>query len=134
MKSQPPPGQRQIAEAAATPKPAFRDDYLGVLPPNVFPIGAEILEQSAALLVIKRYGYKQEITPKQRFIFKLLTRLGEGDLAQGSVTVLCLWGVGDIGRAYARFDYTGTTDPKPTTHDEIRLMIGDWWRTNGRRR
>lgn len=104
-------------------------DYIGLFGERIFPTGEiDILERGNHLLVIKSYEYGQKMADPHRYIFKLLVKLGDQEDAPGSVTVVCVWGLGPAPREFVVFDSTGETEPKLAQIDEWQSWLRAWWR------
>lgn len=106
------------------------DDFIGLFPPGVMPTKLYVLEQNDHLIFFKHYKHGEKISKKQDRIYKLLVRLGELDLAPGSVSVMAIWGIRGVkGRAVVQYDYTGEHEV-PVTDHSLRQRISDWWHTH----
>ena len=124
-----------MAEAERLPgmggrgKKAYRNhDYIDLFPGRVFPTGEiDVLERGNHLLVIKSYEYGQQIKKPHHRIFDLLVRLGELTHALGSVTVVCVWGLGKTPREVVIYDHMGISDRQALTRDEWREWLRRWW-------
>lgn len=111
------------------------DDYLGVFPEGIFPTGdLDVLERGGSLLFIKSYPHGHKIMPPHKRIFTQLVRLGEAETSPGSVSVLCVWGLGETAREYVIFDARGMSERKVTDIAGMKNIYFVWWqRHKGRR-
>lgn len=118
-------GQQQLLPDSRVPKPT--DDYLGLFPERVMPTAISVLEQGSHLLFIRRLSVGTKITQKQESIFRQLVRTGELTDSEGSITVLCIWGLqGQRGRSIAIYDHMGIREA-PANDELVRTEIRRWW-------
>jgi hypothetical protein len=103
-------------------------DYIDLFPGNVFPTGEiDILERGNNLLIIKSYEYAAKIADAHRKIWKLLVKYGNNPDAPGSVTVVCVWGLGDTPREVVVFDPRGESPVRSMTIEGWRQWLDGWW-------
>lgn len=109
--------------------PTRRDDYVGALPHGIFPTrNIDVLEQRGHLLFIKNYEHGTEITPKQRQIWQLLVHHGEMLDSPGSITVLCVWGLGpDTIREVVTFDQMGESKKISMSLQDFKNILNSWF-------
>jgi hypothetical protein len=111
-------------------RPAKRnDDFIGVLPNGVFPTPMHLLEQGGHFLIVKSYEHGRDISKVHRRMYRLLTTtIGYSNPdSPGSVTVICVWGLGPAAREWVVFDAVGETDRKAGTREEFRTLVSDWF-------
>lgn len=118
--------QQQLAQLQRVARPA--DDFLGAFPPKVMPTPVSLLEQGGNLLLVKHYRQGQEIMPKQRQIWRLMTSgYGEAETAPGNITVLCLWGLrGETARRMVAFSHMGELESMADDHAVTAFLLR-WW-------
>ncbi len=111
------------------PRKAHRNhDFLDLFPGKVFPTGGiHILENGNHLLHIKSYEYGKEITRAQRKIWNLLVAHGEVIDAPGSISVVCVWGLGGAARNVTWFDHMGESKPITISLEQFRVSLRDWF-------
>jgi hypothetical protein len=110
-------------------------DYVDLFPGKVFPSGEfDILECGNALLVIKSYEYGKPIAEAHRRIFKLMVSMGDHPDAPGSITIYCVWNLGNTPREVVVFDHMGESERKVMPLEDWRAMLRGWWNDNKRRR
>lgn len=132
-----PPSQpdRLPGTGRAARKAHRNDDYVDLFPRGVFPSGdIDILTTEGHILVIKSYEWNWDPTPRQKQLWTLMTKYGSPPDAPGSVTVACVWGLGNTGRELQIYDHTGSSIKRPVTRDEWRAWLSDWWIDHGGRR
>lgn len=105
------------------------EDFVGVLPPNVMPSGARILERDGSLLIVRHYAYGEFVPKAHLKIWRTLVKMGNHPDAPGSVSVMCVWGIQatPASRGLKVIDWTGETDVMVATNDSIRAAISAWW-------
>lgn len=125
-----PPEQTTLATGV---KPAHRNhDYVGLFGDHIFPTGdIDILERGNNILIIKSYEFARQITPAQRKIYRLLTRFDTPD-APGSVTVVCVWGLGvKAPRTWTVFTHGNEETYEAQPLEAWRSWLQLWWRSSG---
>jgi hypothetical protein len=136
------PSQQKLGGMGESARPARRnDDYVELFEyapgMHLFPIGdIDILERSNNLLIIKSYEWGRLAKmprPHQR-IFKMLVQFGESADARGSITILCVEGLGAAKRRWQVIDHTGEGPIREGHRDDFRALLRDWFRTNRRHR
>lgn len=104
-------------------------DYLGLFPGRVFPTGeVDILERGDNLLIIKSYEHGRPIADAHRRIYRLLVRYGNNPDAPGTITVACIWGLGDTIRELVVFNPTGEGSPIALDRAGWRDWLMRWWK------
>lgn len=114
-----------------TRKASRHDDYLGLFGDNIWPTrDIEVLERGGHVLIIKSYDFGRKIMPSHRRIWKLLVQHGEVLDAPGSITVVCVWGLGPaVARDLVIFDHTGESAQRLDL-DGWKAFLLDWWRNH----
>lgn len=129
-KSTQPPEQIRLNTGV---KAAHRNhDYIGLFGDHIFPTGdIDILERSNHLLIIKSVEHGRPIRPAQKKLFKVITRFDTVN-APGSVTVVCVWGLGVLStRTWIEFTNGREAEFKDRSVDEWRSYLQTWWRQAG---
>jgi len=104
-------------------------DYIDLFPGRVFPTGEiDILERGHHLLIIKSYEHGQPVADAHRKIYKLMVAYGQNVDAPGSITVACIWGLGDTIRELVVFAHTGESPAQAVTRQDWREWLSDWWK------
>lgn len=111
-------------------------DYTDVFPENVWPTGdLDVLERGSNLLFIKSYEYKKKMPQPHQRIWRLMVKYGNNPDAPGSVTVVCVWGLGQTPREWLVYDaYTNGDKVIVGSLDEWRSWLRAWWSLNGKHR
>jgi len=106
-------------------------DYIDLFPNRVFPTGEiDILERGNNILIIKSYEYGAKIADPHRKIWNLLVKYGNNPDAPGSVTVACVWGLGQTPRDIVIFDPRGEQESRRVTLEGWREWLRGWWASN----
>lgn len=103
-------------------------DFLDLFPGKVMPTNEiYMLERDGNLLVMRSYDHgAKEVKPQER-MWKLLVRYGEVVDAPGSITVICMWGLGTATvREWVVYEATGKSEHAGTV-DEFRAVLRRWW-------
>lgn len=139
--TQPRRSQQPATEPLRLPlgiRPSHRnDDYVNLFPHGIFPTGdIDVLEIGNNLLVIKSYEWsKMAKMPKpHRRIFNLLARFGSPPDAPGSISVVCVEGLGLTERRWILFDHQGEHPTRYGTVDDWRVYLLSWYRLNRKHR
>jgi hypothetical protein len=102
------------------------------------PTPVSLLEQGEHMLILRRYNYQQEITPKQDQMWRLLVRYGISPDAPGTITVVCYWGLANVAPrevvVYTPYGPERKVGPKAMTSEELHELLRDWWVDHRRKR
>ena len=128
------PNQQQLPLGKQAFKKAHRiHDYLGKFPGRVVPTSnIDMLECKGNILVVKSYewAHNQEDLPKAQLrLWKAAVALGAHPDAPGSLTVICVWGVGKgTERRWRVIDYMGVSKMHVGNGDDFgNFLYYDWW-------
>jgi len=106
-------------------------DFEGPFPKGVFPTEARLVYNRGHFLVYHQYGM-EEMPHLHRRMWKALASLNHPD-ANGSLTVLCVWGNINVAARYMqRFDWQGEHSKALASTDAIKAALSDWWRRSAR--
>lgn len=109
-------------------------DFLGAFGKRIMPTNIRLLERNDHLLLIRHYGWGEEISPTHDRLFRTLVRYGNNPDAPGSITVICLWGIAAtkhmVGteRSMRVYTWTGVGDTEATSDGAIKAALSKWFR------
>lgn len=124
--------QHQTALPLSQKRAHRNHDFVNLFPGSVFPTGeVDILERGEHLLVIKSYEHKKKIADAHGRIYRLLVRFGQNPEAPGSITVVCVWGLGNTTREWCVYDHLHQPSPmRGGTVQDFREWLLDWWKSH----
>lgn len=131
-------GQSRLPLPSA-PRANRNHDYVDLFPHGIFPSGdIDLLERGRNILIIKSYEHSKllKMSDAQRRIWLLLSASTGYSCpeAPGSITVVCVEGLGLTLRKWIVFDHQGEHGIREGLTDSWRSWLLSWSSAHKRRR